>query len=43
MMGGGEAVVHSMVDDSPTDMCDDYVPSVCSNANLDDFHAVSSS
>ena len=43
MMGGGEAVVHSMVDNSPTDMCDDYVLSVCSNSNLDDFHAVSSS
>jgi hypothetical protein len=42
MMGGGEAVVHSMVDDSPSDMCDDYVLSVCSNANLDDFHTVSS-
>jgi hypothetical protein len=41
-MMGGEAVVVSMIDDSPSDMCDDYVPSVCSNANLDDFHAVSS-
>jgi len=39
---GGEAVVLPMMDDSPSDMCDDYVPSVCSNANLDDFHAVSS-
>jgi hypothetical protein len=46
IMGGGEAVVHSMkelaVDDSPSEMCDDYVPSVSSNADLDDFHAVSS-
>jgi hypothetical protein len=42
MMDGGEAVVH-MVDDSPTDMCDDYVPSISSNADLDDYHAVSTS
>lgn len=48
MMGGGEAVnsVHSMPDmcnDFSPDMCDDdYVPSVASNANLDDFHTVSS-
>ena len=45
MMGGGEAVINSVVnsvDDSPSEICDDYVPSVCSNANLDDFHAVSS-
>jgi hypothetical protein len=41
MMGGGEAVVH-MVDDTPSEMYDDYVPSVSSNANLDDYHAVSS-
>jgi hypothetical protein len=41
MMGGGEAVVNS-VDDTPSDIYDDYVPSICSNANLDDFHAVSS-
>ena len=40
MMGGGEAAVHSMADDSPSDMCDDYVPSVSSNANLDDFHTI---
>ena len=38
----GEAIIHSMVDDSPSEMCDDYVPSVCSNANLDEYHAVSS-
>jgi hypothetical protein len=42
IMGGGEAVVHNMVDDSPSEMYDDYNPSVSSNANLDDFHAVSS-
>jgi len=41
-MMGGEAAVYSMVDDSPTDMFDDYIPSVSSNANLADFHAVSS-
>jgi hypothetical protein len=41
VMEGGEAVVHSM-DDSPSEMDYDYVPSVSSNANLDDFHAVSS-
>jgi len=39
---GGEAVVLPMMDDSPSYMCDDYVPSVSSNANLDDYHAVSS-
>ena len=41
MMDEGEAVVH-MVDDSPSDMCDVYEPSISSNADLDDFHAVSS-
>ena len=41
MMGGGEADVH-MVDDSPSVIYDDYIPSVSSNANLDDFHTVSS-
>ena len=40
MMGGG-AAVHTM-DDYPSDMVNDYIPSVSSNANLDDFHAVSS-
>ena len=42
MMGGGEAVVYSIVDDSPSVIYDDYVPSFSSNADLDDFHAVSS-
>ena len=46
MMGGGKAVVNSVKelanDDTPSDMYDDYVPSISSNANLDDFHAVSS-
>ena len=46
MMGGGKAVVNSVkelaIDDTPSEMYDDYVPSICSNANLDDFHAVSS-
>ena len=41
MMGDGEAVVHSIVDDSPSEMCDDYVPSVSSNANLDDYDEIS--
>lgn len=41
MMGGGEAVAHSM-DDSPLEIYDDYIPSVSSVANLDDYHAVSS-
>jgi hypothetical protein len=41
-MSGVEAVVHSMVDDSPSVIYDDYIPSVSSNANLDDFHTVSS-
>lgn len=39
VMGGGEAV---MMDDSPSEIYDDYIPSVSSNANLDDYHAVSS-
>jgi hypothetical protein len=42
MMAGGEAVMHPMMDDSPSEMYDDYVQSVVSNANLDDYHAVSS-
>ena len=42
VMEGGEAAVLSLVDDSPSEMDYDYVPSVSSNANLDDFHAVSS-
>jgi hypothetical protein len=42
MMAGGEDVMHPMMDDSPSEMYDDYVPSVVSNANLDDYHAVSS-
>jgi len=42
MMGGEEVVVHTMVDDSPSVIYDDYVPSISSYADLDDFHAVSS-
>lgn len=46
MMGGGEAVVHSVVNsmvyNSSPDICDDYVPSVSSNANLDDYDEISS-
>lgn len=41
VMMGGVAVAHNL-NDSPSEMCDDYVPSVSSNANLDDFYAVSS-
>jgi hypothetical protein len=41
-MMGLEAAIQSMVDNSPSVIYDDYIPSVSSNANLDDFHAVSS-
>jgi hypothetical protein len=41
-IGGGEAAAYSMVDDTPSEIYNDYVPSVSSNANLDDYHAVSS-
>jgi len=40
-MMDGEAAVVSM-DNSPSEIDYDYVPSVSSNANLDDYHAVSS-
>jgi hypothetical protein len=42
IIDGGEAVINSMVDNSPSVIYDNYIPSVSSNANLDDFHAVSS-
>jgi len=42
VMEGGEAAVLSFVDNNPSEMDYDYVPSVSSNANLDDYHAVSS-
>lgn len=42
MMEGGEAAVLSLVENTPSEMDYDYVPSISSNANLDDYHAVSS-
>ena len=42
VMEGGEAAVLSLVENTPSEMDYDYVPSISSNANLDDYHAVSS-
>lgn len=41
-MIGSEAIVYSIIDDNPSVIYDDYVPSVSSNTDLDNFHAVSS-